>query len=364
MASFFSKVFTRLSDKTTNADITSAKTKGQKMKAIKEIMILGVLVGCGTNSKEDRCAILKECEAMSGANISSDFVIRGSVNSAFSLTVDGQEYGDIEEYFTAESYRLDKKVAAAGYEGYTARFDAAIGFNDLTQGMTVYIAGKDKRGYQTKTLIAKNDTFAAKLPKEAAGDTYQIRANKRISVILTKGSENKKFCYNFAAIDLEVPYEEIDSPVILSSFKSTLTSYECKQDEGSESIKLPANSDKPIDYSAPTQKTTKVKIYDNLRNLIAPDLSWDELSIELSQANQTGEEHWFDKYAHHIDFKYKSGDGLCEADAESGADCYLLTQDGKIVYQSGIRVEYLAPGVMWKSLKELGIKESGESITL
>jgi hypothetical protein len=328
------------------------------------------LVSCGTGEGtcglDAECAAQKQAQKDAAAGMVQDFVIRGSVNSAFALTVDGQDYDDIESYFTAESARLPSKVKDAGYEGYTVRFDAAIGFNDLTQGMTVYIAGKEKRGYQTKTLIAKNDTFAAKLPAEAAGDVYQIKANKRIGIILTKGSEIKKFCYNFAAVDLEVPYEMVDDPIILSNFKSSLTTYECQQDAGSDSLKVPENSDKPTEYTTTKATTAKVFIHDSLRNQIKPGMTVLALNYILGDIDYktgdpgihdrpVGEMHASEGYQV-VGFNYHETSGICEAEVSTSiatGDCYYIYDWSKtIIYQQGIRLEYLAPGESWPSLEE------------
>lgn len=322
---------------------------------IKYLFLLMFLTACGSD-KDSFCELNTECSALKASEKAlaeaQDFVIRGSVNSAFALTVDGKDYSDIEEYFTAESGNLQDKVSDAGYKGYKVRFDAAIGFNDLTQGMTVYIAAKEKRGYQTKTLIAKNDTFAAKLPKEASGDVYQIKANKRISLILTKGNEIKKFCYNFAAVDLEVPYEAVDSPIILSSFKTSLTTYECQQDAGSDSLKVPENSDKPSKHTE-TEPSEKVVIYDELRDILTPGLSLQDFNTKLSEViSKYGIKDLYpDTNMGEIYFKYSKTGGLCETDLpNTDQDCALVIGgNGRatIENQANIRIEYLSPEASW-----------------
>ena len=308
------------------------------------IALTMILASCGTN-ENDACSLGIKCAADKQATeATTDFVVRGSVSPAFELTVNGESYSDIEDYFTQESARLPDKVVDSGYEGYKVRFDAAIGFNDLTQGMTVYISSKEKRGYQTKTLIAKNDTFAAKLPKEAAGDTYQIKANKRISVILTKGLEVKKFCYNFAAVDLEVAYEVIDKPIILSNFKSSLTTYECKQDVGSDSLKIPDNSTSPAEYTTVPKTTAKVIIYDSIRDMLSLGVNFSTFAIEFSKlgsamtrTQNSGWTMYGEKFITKFTYDYLEGSGLCESES-----CLIVVDSkNKVIFQSGVRIEYL-----------------------
>lgn len=323
------------------------------MKYLSILIMLMILVSCGAN-ENGVCALDAQCTAdkQAAEAPAADFVVRGSVSPAFELTVNGESYSDIEDYFTKESARLPDKVTDAGYEGYKVRFDAAIGYSDLTNGMTVFISGKEKRGFQTKTLIAKNDTFAAKLPVEAAGDTYQIKASKRISVILTKGTEVKKFCYNFAAVDLEVPYEMIDRPIILSNFKSTLTSYECKQDAGSDSLRVPETSNAPAEYTSVPKTTAKIKIYDNLRDLLTLGMKYNDFGTEFAKTGvkmtDSSSSLWTgtgDKLITIVTFKYLDGDGMCDDHTHSYTDSkncvIILNSKSKVIFQSGIRIEYL-----------------------
>jgi hypothetical protein len=171
----------------------------------------------------------------------TSFVISGYVLNAFEVTVDGEVYQDLEDFYTRETGRLSQRVRDAGYdETWTARFEAEVGFADLWNGMSVYIAPVQKRGYQARTYVDSNGGFSALFPPKAADDEYRIRANKRISVTISNGSETKMLCYNFSAIEKSARFSDKDKPVVLDSFRTTLTSYECRADEESGII-VPEN---------------------------------------------------------------------------------------------------------------------------
>jgi len=172
--------------------------------------------------------------------------VTGSVSGAFDVSVDGEHYRDIEAYYTAEVDRLAKRIADAGYKGYDAEFDAKLGFKDLTQGMTVFLAASDGHGAAGRAYLGSDDTFFFRLPSDTSDGQYRLKAVKRISIKLTKDSEVKRFCFNFAAsAEVEI-VDRKSEPVILSTFESSLTKYECSQisDEGLSIPKAEASKSK------------------------------------------------------------------------------------------------------------------------
>lgn len=167
----------------------------------------------------------------SASNDQSDtgnVTFNGSVVSAFSITVDGVAYEDSEDFYTQEVTRLPDKVAAAGYAGWQASFDAVLGFSDLAHDMMVYIAPTEKRGYSGQSSVDRDASFRVELPAEAQDSSYNVRAVKRVNLILHKDGETKRFCYNFSAVDKNVAFNEQDKPIILDTFVSKLTLYSCE----------------------------------------------------------------------------------------------------------------------------------------
>ena len=161
---------------------------------------------------------------------------RGFIVSAFTVTVDGTGYQDMEDFYTSEVERLADKVKAAGYDAsYIATFDAQIGFKDLYNGMDVYIAATSAAGYLGQTTVQGNGQFLVTLPKDATLDSYKVRANKRINIILQKGDEQQKICYNFSAMEQSVQLTEQSKPIIIDNFVSRLTKYACESINSSSS---------------------------------------------------------------------------------------------------------------------------------
>lgn len=196
------------------------------------------LVSCGLDKKEEKCdAKDKPYECPSETPVKS-FAIQGSISSAFGVEVNDESYDDIEAFYTSVSANLDTLAVDLGLDGYTLKFDKVdLGFKDLTKGMDVFIQSTHKRGYAVKTTVSSDNTFKVSFPAEAKDDTYQIKAIKKISVIATKTETNdlgeevittQKLCWNFAAVDLNVDYSDVDAPVILSNFETKLTAKDCE----------------------------------------------------------------------------------------------------------------------------------------
>jgi hypothetical protein len=213
-------------------------------------LVLALLtIGCGQNNCQNNASVDRtngsQCQADSQQTQAqtlppNTLQIQGSITSAFTVTVDGTTYADIESYYTSALGNLQDRVKQAGYVGYSATLEARLGFLDLVTGMTVYVQTTSARGYEGMTSVGKNLTFSLALPAVAAGDTYEVRANKRIDIVLVKGRDIKKICYNFSAINMEVPYNMADKPVIMNTFRSEVTAYACQVDAVQPSLEIPS----------------------------------------------------------------------------------------------------------------------------
>lgn len=160
--------------------------------------------------------------------------VSGYVVSAFEVQVDGTDYLDLEDFYTKELDRLPNRMKEAGYdESYTFELEAQIGFEDLWRDMTVYILSAGKAGYQAKTFVNDQGGFKTFLPVSEEDRSYKIRANKRISIRATKAGETKLFCYNFSAKEKDATFTSLANPTILDSFTTTITAYECMNDDAS-----------------------------------------------------------------------------------------------------------------------------------
>ena len=153
---------------------------------------------------------------------------QGYVTSAFEVTVDGDVYRDMEDFYTAELARLPAKVERAGYDdSWQAEFDAQIGLSDLWHNMRIFIAPVEGQGYQSEAWASQAGSFRVRLPLNAVGHQYKVRANKRINVILTRGDETVKICYNFSAVESQIELADESLPIVLDTFETRVTAYEC-----------------------------------------------------------------------------------------------------------------------------------------
>ena len=216
---------------------------------MKIYLILFILIyltfSCGLepNSNEESQSsddvILQDSEILEDVQISFE----GFVSNAFEVTVDGEVYDDLEDFYTKEKSRLNEKIIEAGYDpSFEAVFDAEVGFSDLWNNMIVYISSVEDRGYQGQSYISQNGNFQVSLPQKANNSQYKVRAVKRIGIILTSEQETKRICYNFSAVDQSVQLSDQEKPIILKNFESKITDYKCDNPQ-SNGLEIPTGSD-------------------------------------------------------------------------------------------------------------------------
>ena len=245
----------------------------------------------------------------------------GYVGGAFAVTVDGTPYSDMEDFYTKEEAALPEKVQKAGYDSsWTARFDAQLGLADLWNGMTVFISPEGSQGFQGQTSVEESGHFSVTLPPEALGQNYQVRANKRIGIILTRGATTVSLCYNFSAVQQSVPFNQTSLPIVLTTFTSTITSYDCNL-AASGGLSVPAKPGQPTSIAAGETKSDVARI-----------LGLTGLSVQ-------SETQWCWAYR-------PTPDSVCSAKATEGTcDCSVTFDDnGTVTSFSGIAPSYLRTG--------------------
>jgi hypothetical protein len=161
--------------------------------------------------------------------------IEGAIVSAFEITVDGVRYQDSEDFYSQEVTRLPEKAAVAGFPDWEARFEAILGFADLARGMTVYVAPTGNAGYTGSASVSADGQFRIELPADGKWASYNIRAVKRVNVLLTKEKETRRFCYNFSANLNDVSVNESSLPFVLGDFQTRWTLYSCDKSSPSSS---------------------------------------------------------------------------------------------------------------------------------
>jgi hypothetical protein len=189
------------------------------MKLYTAAITMALFTGCGYfDPKVD-----EETKPESESN-STYTEIKGSVQYAFPVDVSGKKYDDMETYYSEEAKNLLAKVQAAGYPDIDkAEFDAKIGFDDLVEGMKVYVA--TKAGQQIVT-VDDSGNFVAKM--EGKVDKFKYRANKRVAIKLYKNDTlQQKVCYNFFSSEKETT----ENPIVLNKFDSSFTLYSCDAKE-------------------------------------------------------------------------------------------------------------------------------------
>jgi hypothetical protein len=170
---------------------------------------------------------------------SQDLELAGSVAGAFDLTVDGQGYSDIEQFYTAESARLPERVEEAGYstEGLRVVFAAQVGLSDFWQGMTVYSNPIGPKGKASATAVRADGSFSFRIPEADQKAVFELRAVKRIAVELWSGEQlEHRFCYILSG---RAGQATVSAPAAISVFDTQLTTYECSQSELPSGLAIP-----------------------------------------------------------------------------------------------------------------------------
>lgn len=168
-------------------------------------------------------------------------VFEGFVGGAFEVSVDGSRYRDMEDFYTQEVARLPEKVRLAGYDAsWQARFDAAVGLEDLWRDMQVYISPVASLGYQDQSYVDAGGRFAFTLPPAALGRDYKVRATKRIGIVMTRGETERRICYNFSAVEMSAPFADATLPIVLDTFETAVTAYACSAAAGG--LNIPSGS--------------------------------------------------------------------------------------------------------------------------
>lgn len=163
--------------------------------------------------------------------------IKGQVVSAFGISVDGTSYSDSEDFYTSELEKLRRKADEAGYEGWDVSFEAALGFNDLSSGMKVYVSPTGDKGTSAQTEASSSGKFAVEFQasRELSTAQFEVRAVKRLNVLLKQGSDARRFCYNLLGVERDVMVSDYRE-VRIDTFSTRMTSYSCESGLEGEGI--------------------------------------------------------------------------------------------------------------------------------
>lgn len=285
------------------------------MRAILLTTATVLISSCGTQpSKEQNSSSLASPPTTEGS------VFQGYVNSAFEVTVDGEKYNDMEDFYTKELARLPKKVATAGYDAsWSVAFDAQVGMSDLWQNMKVYVSPIQNRGYQGEATVGTGGAFSVDLPSSATDSEYKVRAIKRIGVVLSKENEKIRICYNFSALEKSVLLSDREKPIILDTFISALTSYDCQFAE-SGGIQIPTSRT----TTASALKLKKGASKDDAVNVFGVKELFVENSTRWCWAKKDGKAE------------------VCSQVSYEKCQCYIeFDATGKVSYQQNIRADLL-----------------------
>jgi len=210
------------------------------------IILAVILSGCGADT-----ALKNASDAANDPNNPASNNAVSAVNtiaitgyiSPMNISVDGITYTDSEEFYTEELAKLQDKVQQQ-YPGYTLTFDAQVGLQDFTQGFAVYMVSNSGEGVANQTSVDGNGEFIFNIPSTTdLKQSYLLRAYKRIGLKLQEDTSVITWCYNMAAQKSVILNP--NNPMILSTFKTTITTYQCETDAGN-GISLPNAPGVPV----------------------------------------------------------------------------------------------------------------------
>ena len=237
------------------------------------LMSLSISYACGREEKQSPAASTPAASHVESS--STSLKLSGFVGNAFEVTVDSASYDDLEDFYTKELDRLSQKVRESGLDGnFTVRFEVAIGFKDLWSNMMVYIAADASTGYQASSQVTNSGEFSVDFPKDAKDDTFKVRATKRIRVIIDRGAEVLTYCYNFSATEKAIVLTESQKPVILDSFSTSLTKYDCISQSQKDGLAIPQSNEPKEHQIRPGQSKTELAQLIDSTGLVISDKKW------------------------------------------------------------------------------------------
>jgi hypothetical protein len=226
------------------------------MKVLISLSFLSLLGACSVSVDDPETKGLGVKKVTESENeYVSPVAVKGYVSSAFDLTVDGKNYADSEDFYSEQLETLEQQKNDGGYDDYVLSFEAEVGLGELKNGMDVFVVATAEQGFAGETGILYDGTFQVNMPGDAIGDSFQVRANKRIGVILTNSEGNQiRWCYNFYGSQ-KFTLEENPKPIILRHFFTKLTKYRCSDSKAS-ALEIPAKeTPAPAPSSTPSQSS-------------------------------------------------------------------------------------------------------------
>lgn len=212
------------------------------------IIIVMSLVSCGDLPLEEEEGVLQQEQEQEMTTSSSSSVVSGYI-TPLSISVDGKQYMDSEDFYTKEINRLRVEVKEQ-YPDYELTFEADLGLRNFKSGMYVFLAASGDVGIASESYVNATGKFSFNIDETVDLKLlYTLRATKRIGLKLVGKDKDIKeevihWCYNMFA-QKEIALE--NNPVVLRDFFTTVTEYQCQ--EGSDGIQLPSNDlQTPMDY--------------------------------------------------------------------------------------------------------------------
>jgi len=231
--------------------------------------------------------------------------LRGYLSSSFAISVDGISFEDSEDFYSAQLDKLEAEKIENGFADYELTLSGRLGLSDLKYGMTVYAESAGEAGFGKETVVVADGTFEVKFPAQASGETFQIRANKRLGVILKNPEgDTIHWCYNFYGRKVSMVDHE-SKPVILREFFTKLTKYDCNiSKQKDDTLHIPQSVSEVVpDDKASTEaqndqwdreweeQTEKAKDKAPSQEQIDQwDREWDELILEQNSDTDTTSE--------------------------------------------------------------------------
>ena len=195
----------------------------------------------------------------------------------FEITVDGVSYEDSESWYNAEMEKIPARLEAAGYKGDDFDFQAQVGLNDFWQATKVNVASTKATGYQGSSNVTPSDgSFEIRLPSNSFGN-YQIKSVKRLNLVLPN---NEIFCYNMKGTEKSYTLNAFTDPIIISSFTTSLTKYDCGSTDDTGIILDPA-------------LTIKKKIVKDMTRAEVEDAIGAPWHVDISTSSSSPSQTWY-----------------------------------------------------------------------
>lgn len=202
------------------------------------------LTNCG---KDQQCKDTKAAEGGTSASqcqsdvksasspTTANIAFSGYVQKAFSLTVNGNQFQDSEDFYT---HFIDKLVKPQypDLQPDNVTVNGAYGLDEFGTNSGVYMASMASAGHLFQAVTDAQSKFIVQVQPSAQDETYQAKVVIRIGLDIKSATKSDTYCYLLLGLKQGIAITDTAKPIIFDTFTTELDTYKCEQVQDSQIV--------------------------------------------------------------------------------------------------------------------------------